>query len=193
MPRRWEHFRIRLQLASLEDIRNKSSEQRTKRNRACPAGSNSFISLKANTFFTHTTLHTPVLLLVGFARRLRIMMGFPGGVGTTQTWRMRINETTKTSSWSLGGTLEPWEEVTSTTTCQYGSADLEYTADVRHVFNDGQDLSYVDRGTLENAEYHFAEVTSRTGRSGHMVLELQESKDADAVVALEDSGIKPRT
>ena len=105
---------------------------------------------------------------------------------------MRTNETTRTFSWSLGGTLEPGEEVTCTATCQYGSADLEYTADVRHVFNDGQNLRYVDHGTLENAEYSFADVASRTGRSVHVVHELQESKDADAVVALGDSGIKPR-
>ena len=145
------------------------------------------------TFTSSVTLEFGVSVSVsaGVPGIVSVESGYSWGVGATREWS-RTNETTVTFTWSLGGSLQPGEEVTCNAICQYGSASVPYTANVRHVFQDNHAISYTDRGTLENAEYAFAEATARTGRIGAGVHELQESEDADAVVALGDSGIKPR-
>ena len=155
--------------------------------------SNSVQRTSSVTFTSSVTLEFSMSLSVsaGVPGIASVESGFSWRVGATQTWS-RTNETVVTFAWNLGGSLQPGEEVTCSATCQYGSASVPYTANVRHVFTDNHAISYTDSGTLESAEYAFAVATSRTGRIRGGVHELQESEDADAVVALGDSGIKSR-
>lgn len=144
-------------------------------------------------FSSSVTLEFGASLTVsaGIPGIVSVESGYSWGVGTTRTWE-RTNENRVTFTWSLTGTLGPGEQVICTAICQFGRANVSYTADVRHVFTDGQEWSYSDHGILENAEYAFAEASARTGRIGDRVHEVQESKEADAVVAVGNSAVKPR-
>ena len=145
------------------------------------------------TFSSSVTLEFGASLSVsaGIPAIVSVEGGYSWGISGTTTWQ-RTTETTVRFRWSLNGTLGPGEQVICTAICQFGRANVKYTADVSHVFTDGQVWSYSDRGTLENAEYAFAEASARTGRIGDRVHEVQESKEADAVVAVGNSAIKPR-
>lgn len=145
------------------------------------------------TFSSSVTLEFGGSLSVsaGIPAIVSVESGYSWGVSRTSTWES-TTETTVRFRWSLSGTLNPGEQVICTAVCQFGRANVTYTADVKHVFAGGQEWSYSDRGTLENAEYAFAEASARTGRIGDRVHEVQESKEADAVVAAENSAVKPR-
>lgn len=134
-----------------------------------------------------------------FSASLTISAGVPGivdvssgytwGVGTTSTWT-RTNETQVVLVWGLSGTLAPGERILCRATCQYGKADVDYTADVQHTFPDGQLWSYTDRGVLDSAQYAFANATALPAPNVQRIHELDENTDDDVVIG--KPSVRPR-
>ena len=56
--------------------------------------------------------------------------------------------------------VSPGEIMDVSAMCKYGHLDVEYVADVRVTFPDGQKIEYQETGTLQNAQYDYAYVST---------------------------------
>ena len=153
--------------------------------------SNNFSNRDVNWDFTKSVTRTNSVTFemsatVEFGASVTVTAGIPkiAQVEATAYWTVsatasyeRTRSTDVTFSWSLGGTLAPGEAIRVLAYCQHGNADVDYTATVRHEFNNGLSTGYTGHGVLKCAEYAFANLSAQPRSSTGQVLEIEGSKE----------------
>ena len=124
--------------------------------------SNSVQRTNTCTFTSEATMTfgMSVTVSAGIPEIAQVETGFNWEVSETHSRSVSTSESV-TLSWGLRGTLQPGQRVVCSATCQYGTADVSYSARVTINFKSGASKSYTERGLMQNTQYAFATASVR--------------------------------
>ena len=111
--------------------------------------STSFTSGTTQTFTTNVSVEASIPEIAKVGESYQWQQGNTQTMGTVETHAAVLK-------WSLSGSLDPGSVYRCYSYCQLGQADVEYTADVKIDFQNGESLCYADSGILSNTQFAYA-------------------------------------